>query len=47
LDLEPEFGISATLNRFLTGVLSVERYLLQMGMSLPVGGSLLLIAQRE
>lgn len=46
-DLDAEFRISARVNKLLTGALSVERGLIRMGISLPAGGSLLLIAQRD
>ena len=39
-----EFEISGRLNRFLEGVMSVEIRLLKMGLTLPAGGSLLLLA---
>lgn len=46
-DLDMEFRISPRVNATLMGTLSVERRLIQMGISFPVGGSLLLIAQRD
>jgi SAM-dependent methyltransferase len=46
-DSEAEYRISSRLNGFLTKVLSLERLLIQAGVSLPAGGSLLLIGRRE
>ena len=41
-----EFEISERLDRFLERVMSVEIRLLKMGLTLPVGGSLLLLARK-
>lgn len=41
-----ELAISGPLNRFLEYTLSLERGLISFGLSLPVGGSLLLIARK-
>lgn len=45
-DSEAEYRISSRLNVLLTKVLSIERLLIQAGVSFPVGGSLLLIGRR-
>ena len=45
-DLRSEFPTGRLLNRALGGVMSAERALIRSGLSLPVGGSLLLIARR-
>jgi SAM-dependent methyltransferase len=47
-DFDPrrEFAIPRWLNRLLEGVLGVERGLISAGLSLPVGGSLLIVAAR-
>jgi SAM-dependent methyltransferase len=41
-----EYRMSSSLNRFLFGLLSIERDLIGLGYSFPLGGSLLLVAQR-
>ena len=48
-DFDPDAGFTVRpiVNRVLTGVQSVERGLIQMGISLPAGGSLLMAARRE
>jgi len=46
-DLDLEFRISVRMNRSLTRVLAFERRVIQTGISLPVGGSLLLVARRD
>ncbi len=46
-DPEEEYRTSANVNGILTAVLSLERRILQHGISMPAGGSLLLIARRE
>lgn len=43
-DPTSELRISGLLNQVLENVLSIERWLIQLGVSLPVGGSLLLVA---
>ncbi|MCL6435024.1 MAG: class I SAM-dependent methyltransferase [Leptolyngbyaceae cyanobacterium HOT.MB2.61] len=45
-DLMAEYKIGATLQRVLGAILSVERIMIQSGVSFPVGGSLLLIAKK-
>ncbi len=47
-DFDPhaEFKIGAGVNRILTQALTLERLAIQQGASLPMGGSLLLVAQR-
>jgi SAM-dependent methyltransferase len=45
-DPDAGFGISPALNRFLIHVLGLERRLIQLGVSLPAGGSLLMVARR-
>jgi SAM-dependent methyltransferase len=45
-DSDSEVRIGAGLNGMLTAVLSLERRLIQSGISLPAGGSLLLIGRR-
>ena len=46
-DPEDELRTSARVNGLLTKVLSLERLLIRTGVSLPAGGSLLLIGRRE
>jgi len=48
-DFDPDAGFTVRpiVNKVLTGVQSVERQLIQMGLSLPAGGSLLMAARRE
>lgn len=46
-DPEAEFRLPAWLNAALGGVMSFERGLVAWGVPLPVGGSLLVVAQRE
>jgi SAM-dependent methyltransferase len=46
-DSESEVRLGAALNRVLTAVLSFERLLIRMGVSMPAGGSLLLVARRQ
>lgn len=41
-----EFQISGRANQIATGVMQVEGALIQAGLSLPVGGSLMLVARR-
>lgn len=41
-----EFAISPALNRLLEGVLAVERGLIRAGLSLPAGGSRLVVARK-
>ena len=42
-----EFQIGATANYFFEKLLSIERFLIQAGLSFPAGGSLLLIAKKR
>jgi len=42
-----EFRISPWLNRALLAVLNVERWLILLGLRMPAGGSLLLVARKE
>ena len=42
-----EFEVQPLLNRLLLLVLSVERFLIRLGISLPLGGSLLLVAIKK
>jgi SAM-dependent methyltransferase len=42
-----ELKIGGLTNRILGGVLALERALIRMGLSLPAGGSLLLIARKQ
>ena len=46
-DPNSEFAISATLNNTLEGILTAERRLITAGLSLPAGGSLLLVGRRN
>lgn len=48
-DFDPDAGFTVRpmVNTVLTAVQSVERQLIQMGISLPAGGSLLMAARRE
>lgn len=43
---EDEFKINNVINRLFTKVLSLEQRFVQMGVNMPVGGSLLLIAKK-
>jgi SAM-dependent methyltransferase len=45
-DSEAEYRISSKLNGLLTGILSAERLLIQIGLNLPAGGSLLLVGAK-
>ena len=45
-DLEREFGIPSFVNRSFGAVCAVERFLIGMGITFPVGGSLLVVARR-
>ena len=45
-DLWAEFRVSRTLNVIFSAILSVERVLIKTGVSLPAGGSLLLIGEK-
>jgi SAM-dependent methyltransferase len=45
-DLESELKLPRPVDRFLGGVMAVERALLTRGLSFPVGASLLLVARR-
>jgi SAM-dependent methyltransferase len=49
VDFDPyaEFKVAPALNQMLTWALDLERFLIRTTLSLPVGGSLLLIAQRD
>lgn len=47
IDLDREFTVPAVLNLALTGVGSLERAVIQAGVSLPAGGSLLAVATRS
>ncbi|WP_223007688.1 hypothetical protein [Cylindrospermopsis curvispora] len=42
-----EFKISSTLNYLLEKILDAERWLIKLGISLPLGGSLLIIAHKS
>jgi hypothetical protein len=42
-----EFTIGSGANRIATGLMSAERALIGAGLSLPVGGSLMLAARRS
>ncbi len=46
-DVFAEFEIAPLLNRVLLFVLGVERWLIRLGVSLPLGGSLLLVAKKQ
>ena len=46
VDPYAEFRISPMLNRLLEGLLCVERWLIRRGISLPVGGSRLIVATK-
>lgn len=46
-DLFSEFKIPYMINGFFEKILNLERLLIQKGISLPVGGSLLLVAKKE
>jgi SAM-dependent methyltransferase len=46
-DVFAEFKVQPLLNRLLLLVLSVERFLIRLGISLPLGGSLLLVAVKK
>lgn len=46
-DLYAEFKISSLLNNLFTWVMSIEHRLIQLGVSFPIGGSLLMIAHRR
>ena len=41
-----EFKIPRWLNKTLEGIMHIEFFLLKLGLSLPVGGSLLLVAKK-
>jgi SAM-dependent methyltransferase len=45
-DADDEFQMSPALNGFLEAVLRLETHLIRWGVSFPVGGSLLLVAQK-
>ncbi len=47
IDPMSEFRINPLLNRALKSVLSFEHLLIRMGLSLPVGGSLFVVAQKR
>ncbi len=47
IDPEVEFKISCKLNRILECVMTFERILIKAGLTLPVGGSLILIAAKR
>ena len=40
-----EYAIGLPINRALTGVMTLERWLIQAGISFPFGGSLLAVAR--
>jgi len=46
-DPSSELKISGTLNQVLEKVLDIERWLIQLGLSFPLGGSLLVIAYKK
>jgi SAM-dependent methyltransferase len=46
-DLLAEFRISSRINRLLETALTLERAILRSGISLPAGGSLLLVGKRD
>jgi hypothetical protein len=46
-DPEAEFRIGAAVNRMLLAILRLERRMIEIGASLPAGGSLLLVARRQ
>jgi hypothetical protein len=47
VDPQGEFTIGAGANRIATGVMTVERALIGAGLSMPAGGSLMLVARRS
>lgn len=46
-DPSSELKVSGTLNQILEKVLDIERWLIQLGLSFPLGGSLLVIAYKK
>jgi len=46
-DHAEEFGLSARRQSILLAALDLERALIRFGTSLPVGGSLLVVARRQ